>query len=66
MLFLKKVKRRYDTTSKLWRELPTDAELAERPIELLGSEEVYALTSFFQVVLRFILCSCKAEGHFPV
>lgn len=47
MLFLKKVKRRYDSTSKLWRELPTDAELAERPIELLRNEEVYSVTTLF-------------------
>ena len=47
MLFLKKVKRRYDSTSKLWRELPTDAELAARPIELLCNEEVYLLTTWF-------------------
>ena len=47
MLFLKKVKRRYDSTSKLWRELPTDAELAERPIELLRNEEVYSVATLF-------------------
>lgn len=47
MLFLKKVKRRYDSTSKLWRELPTDGELAERPIELLRNEEVYSVPTLF-------------------
>lgn len=40
-----KVKRRYDSTSKLWRELPTDAELAARPIELLCNEEALSHTS---------------------
>ncbi|XP_068759014.1 GRAM domain-containing protein 4-like [Montipora capricornis] len=35
-----KVKRRYDTTEKLWRELPTDADLAARKSETQTSQEV--------------------------
>lgn len=34
-----KVKKRYDTTEKLWRELPTDADLAARKTETASNEE---------------------------
>lgn len=34
-----KVKKRYDTTEKLWRELPTDADLAARKTETASNQE---------------------------
>ncbi|KAL9959274.1 hypothetical protein ACROYT_G032584 [Oculina patagonica] len=40
-----KVKRRYDGTAKLWRELPTDAELSARQMEAETSQEMPVRTS---------------------
>lgn len=40
-----KVKRRYDSTAKLWRELPTGAELAARPNEAEPSQQSFSRTS---------------------
>ena len=36
----KQVKRRYDGTAKLWKELPTDAELTSRQTEAETNQEV--------------------------
>ena len=38
--FFNQVKRRYDSTAKLWRELPTGAELAARQSEAETYQEV--------------------------
>ena len=39
-LSLIQVKKRYDGTAKLWRELPTDAELSAKQNQAEGSSEV--------------------------
>lgn len=39
-LSLIQVKKRYDGTAKLWRELPTDAELSARQNQADGTSEV--------------------------
>ena len=40
-LSLIQVKKRYDGTAKLWRELPTDAELSAKQNQAEGSSEVH-------------------------
>ena len=54
----KQVKKRYDSTAKLWRELPTGAELAARPSEPESNPEVQPSrnTVFVRIViLLFVL-----------
>lgn len=48
--FYWKVKRRYDSTAKLWRELPTGAELAARPNEAEPSQQVTLTWKSFEIL----------------
>ena len=46
-MFFKKVKRRYDSTAKLWRELPTDANIATKQNAAETNQEVRLSTLLF-------------------
>ena len=48
--FYWQVKKRYDSTAKLWRELPTGAELAARPNEAEPNQQVTLTWKSFEIL----------------